>query len=787
MRRRTRTTEPNRSPRARRRAARPTGRLAAVVAGAILAATATLQSPVAAAPAAPAATGPVVAADPQRWTDQADMTWDDYVNVRPEEWASAATSRGSEAQYRTAVLLVDFTDQPMLITQEPGSHPFGNPYGKDFEPVPEDQVRDWYQDYYTVPNEYNGHQTLHSYWMEDSFGKIGVDAEVFGTYTLPGKLHEYGIDNRMNGPMAQFCPMGDTCGKDLRTDTLRLWRAAIGCSTADFCGFDNIFIVTAGHDESSTWEEFGRQKYATKEDVPAALGPPRDENGDPVLNQLGQPMTNWARTRYVEWTSWRAAANHWPNAGGGISTQAESSGLSVFAHEFSHLRDLPDNYNNPFADDTRNYTGYWEMMSRGTFNGPGGTHNRWQVPNQGGSALGPHHMVHYKQALGILGEEETVHLTKAALRDDGVAVATLRAREYVPGEGQKVALDLDVDGFRLGACEDQMARIGETDTRFWCPKGGNWQDYTMEVVDRVGNDSFTAGHGVLLSQNRTQGSPREWLVDANPRDIGRVDYKGPNGEDVMVVRGDPRQLDDATFHAGTASGSAYEWIDEPNGLHFYVLDVWRDAEGVLTYQVAVRALDAAGPQRRGAALGRATGTPVGGSTALIGAPLANTGQAGPGVHGEDVYRLEATVRGDGWKVALPYEVRAVPAGATLPVAAYATASPGAASRATVTVTATSESDPSVTSTTTVQVTTAGLAVTRSSLGALLDGYATQGVLTTGETRRLEAQLRQAERPKQAAKALERFADLAEHMTSEGRRALASAALASAARTLAASA
>jgi hypothetical protein len=44
-----------------------------------------------------------------------------------------------------------------------------------------------------VPNQYNGGQTIHGYWMEDSFGKIGVDLTVFGPYTLPGKLHEYGI------------------------------------------------------------------------------------------------------------------------------------------------------------------------------------------------------------------------------------------------------------------------------------------------------------------------------------------------------------------------------------------------------------------------------------------------------------------------------------------------------------------------------------------------------------------------------------------------------------------
>ncbi len=32
-----------------------------------------------------------------------------------------------------------------------------------------------------------------------------------------------------------------------------------------------------------------------------------------------------------------------------VSTEAESSGMAVFAHELSHNLSLPDNYDNPFA------------------------------------------------------------------------------------------------------------------------------------------------------------------------------------------------------------------------------------------------------------------------------------------------------------------------------------------------------------------------------------------------------------------------------------------------------
>ena len=159
-----------------------------------------------------------------------------------------------------------------------------------------------------MPNQYNGGQTLHGYWMEDSHGQIGVDVEVFGPYTLPGKLHEYGIpDGSFNAPREAYRPQGDSCTKNLRTDGGALWRADIGCPSG-LCGFNNGFYVTAGHDESSTWQEFGEMMFQTRDEIPDAFGPPRNPDGSAPLNQLGQPMPNWADTRYVDWTSWRAAA-----------------------------------------------------------------------------------------------------------------------------------------------------------------------------------------------------------------------------------------------------------------------------------------------------------------------------------------------------------------------------------------------------------------------------------------------------------------------------------------------
>ena len=195
----------------------------------LLVATATLASSAGAEIPPDAANHPLLQPiDAQNWVDQGELTWDAYTQARPDSWNDTTGSNGSVSQYQTAVILLQFLDQPMLITQPAGSHPFGNPQA-GWEPVAPEDVADWYYDYYAVPNQYNGGQTLHGYWMEDSHGQIGVDVEVFGPYTLPGKLHEYGIpDGGFNAPTAQFCPQGDTCGRNIRTDGGNLWRADIG-------------------------------------------------------------------------------------------------------------------------------------------------------------------------------------------------------------------------------------------------------------------------------------------------------------------------------------------------------------------------------------------------------------------------------------------------------------------------------------------------------------------------------------------------------------------------------
>ncbi len=429
-------------------------------------------------------------------------------------------------------------------------------------------------------------------------------------------------------------------------------------------------------------------KFPAKEDVSEEFGPP-----DPNL-------PNWSNTRYVEWTSWLAGASIWPNAGGGSSTQAESSGMAVYAHELSHILGIGDNYNNPYGVPPRRaYTGIWEMLSRGSFNGPGGPHSRWMIPATGGASMGAQHMLRNKIKLQMVDEQNVLRLSRDALKSSGVVIADVTARTVQPGPKGLVGVNIE-----LGAAGD-LAPACDITKDPMCD-GRGYQNYTVEVVDRMGTDSFTPDSGVLLAKTKNEDrAPFEWVVDANPQDIGMTDYVLPDGTEVPITIGDYRQLSDALFHAGTNSGSEYEYADAANRLHFYITNVRRDHAGVLSYTVAIRSLDGAGPQQRGVRVLPTVAKPAKNGVQTCTFPLTNTGKAGTGSqHPEDVtsylkgdvYRVSAKIEGNGWSMSLPNALTTAKAGEQTTVPVHAKA--GTSNLAKITLTATSESDPTKKST-----------------------------------------------------------------------------------------
>lgn len=583
--------------------------------------------------------------DKQHWEDPAHMTWDDYTPIPNTSYADASIAP-TKRTFKAALVLGDFTDQPFLVTQDAHSHPFGNPQ-EDGSDIPQANVAKFYQDLLNKPSELNHGHTVNEYWMEDTFGQYAVDLKAFGVYHLPGKLHEYGLADFQGGA---GCPAGDSCHKDIRADLGQEWRDDQGGDIGS--KFDLVFYLTAGHDESGTWQEFGEMKFQTKEDVPDSFGPP-----DPSL-------PNWINTRYVPWTSWLAGAGEWPNASGNTTTESESSGAAVYAHEFSHVLGIGDNYGNPYGIPVaRDYSGPWDMLSRGSFNGPGGPHMRWLVPATQGATMGSQHPLRDKIKLGVIDPDQYLNITREGLGASGMVTVHVVAREVAAGiAGGKSGLNGVNVAMQTGDKEPHC----DVSEDYQCDRGG-YNNYTVEVVDRMGSDSFTPDSGVMLSKTKNvDASPFIWVIDANPQDIDQVDFVRPDGTKSMISLGDYRQLSDALLHAGTRSGSEYEYIDKPNSLHFYVTDLERDAESVLSYTVSIKSLDGDGPHKRGVQVKDTHAKAAkAGAISVCSFPVKNTGVA-KDVSGSqpenvskyvasDVYRVSAKAT-DGSKIYLPSKI-----------------------------------------------------------------------------------------------------------------------------------
>ena len=580
------------------------------------------------------------------------MTWKDYRPIPGTSWADNSVP-GSRV-LRVALVAVDFPDQPFVITMPKGSDLFGNP---QVDPVKREQVPQFYADFWGKPGALNHGHTIHEFWMEQSRGKVGIPKiDAYGPYKMPRNLFEYGLNE---WGQEGACPTDFTCNARMEPDVDALWTADKGADIKK--NYDIILRIYAGYDETSVWQEFGEMKFASKEDIPAEWGNP------------DTTKPRWVTTRYVPWTSWKAGAQQW-----GLSSVRQGENSGTITHEIAHFAfKTGDNNNNPYATPYRRVgSGPWDVMDRGSFNGPGGPHRRWVVPANEGASMPAGFTLRNRIRYEWLQPSQVLQLTRSGLAKSGLAVATVTARAVDPlaGEvaGVTVTLDGDAPQDKTPACDMNADPLCAGDPVF--------NFYSMEVVQRIGYDSFTPDNGVLIARNKDREGRTcgyncfTWVIDARPEDMKMVDFIKPDGTKVMRTIADSRQLNDALFHAGTNSGSQYEWKDEPNRLHFYVVDLKRDKNGILSYVVGVRSLDGAGPQKRDAAV------TIEGTDVIV----RNTGE------GTDIYRLSASITGTGWRVELANALAAAPQGGTSRAKLHVTQGTGPA---TLTVTATSESDP----------------------------------------------------------------------------------------------
>jgi len=660
---------------------------------------------------------PPAAIDPQIVEDQDDMTWDDYTPIPGTTWNDPSRV-ATVKTVRLAILCADFPDQPFVMTLPKHSDKYGNP---QVDPIKREDIVQYTQDFFTKPQAVNHGHTIHEYWMEQSRGKIGVAVTTFGPYRMKNNTYQYGMDGMNRGTEMPFDEKASPVSMQNELD--QMWQADAGADIRS--KFDLVMRMYAGYDESSVWQEFGEMKFQTKEDITPEFG-----NPDPS-------KPRFAKTRYVDWTSWDAAKWLWSNSA--IIT-GEASG--AIRHEVSHAAfRIGDNYNNPYVEPYRRVAaGPWDLMDRGSFNGPGGPHKRYLVPKTEGDVMSSGLMLRQKIAFGFVTDAQVLTVNRDRLAKSGLVVAnvTARAIDPIPPSLSGIVVRLDDGvlppaggpggpggaaagggrGGRGAGAAGAVAGAGAAGA------GGNpnYNFYGLEVVQRMGYDSYEPDHGVLISKNKDQassvGGPNafsvfSWVIDAHPEDIHKIDFKRPDGTPVWRTIADYRQLNDALFHAGTNSGSQYEWTDEPNRLQFYVIDMQHDAKGVLSYTLGVRSLDGAGPQTRGVSLA-APAQAVSIRAGAMGAAsftLTNTGKAvdlEAGLHptkdvtpyvNNDIYRLSVKIDGAGWSADLPNALAAVAFGKTQPVVVnLARAASGSAASATLTITATSESDPTKTTT-----------------------------------------------------------------------------------------
>jgi M6 family metalloprotease-like protein len=579
--------------------------------------------------------------DPQTWQDQQDMTWVDYHPIPGVEWADP--SLVPERKLRVALLAIDFPDQRFVITLPKKSDLFGNP---QIDPVPRDQVAQFYADFFGKPGPTNYGHTINGFWMEQTRGKVGIPRiDAFGPYRMPRNLFEYGLSEYQQ---QAGCPTGYTCDGRMERDADALWQKAAGADIAK--NYDIVLRIYAGYDETGVWQEFGEMKFQTREDIPAEWGNP------------DTTKPRWLVTRYVPWTAWKAGAQQW-----GLSSVRQGENSGTITHEIAHLTfRIGDNNNNPYVQPYHRVgSGPWDLMDRGSFNGPGGPHRRWVVPASEGAFMPAGMMLRSRIMLGFVRPENVVALSRDELARSGLAVATVLARAVDPGPtgvaGITVALDGNPPQDRTPACDINKDPL--------CAGAPNWNYYSLEVVQRIGYDSFTPDSGVLVAKNRQRPDNScgygcfTWVLDAHPEDIKLVDFKRPDGTTVMRTIADYRQLNDALFHAGLDSGSQYEWEDTPNRLHFYVVDVRKDAQGILSYTLGVRSLDGAGPQTRGVAVAAPRTASLSGDAAVVDFTLRNSGtpaDTDPSLHprdaraylDRDIYRLSVSVDQPGWSARL---------------------------------------------------------------------------------------------------------------------------------------
>src|SRR5690625_885308 len=109
----------------------------------------------------------------------------------------------------------------------------------------------------------------------------------------------------------------------------------------------------------------------------------------------------------------------------------------------------------------------------------------------------------------LLTEDQYLNLDRDELSETGPVFADILSRSVPAGEG----FDRDgIHGINIEMEDWTPANSLEDDWRADMQRGENWYDnYTIEVVDRVGFDSFAPDSGVLMAKTKdSEAAPNIW-------------------------------------------------------------------------------------------------------------------------------------------------------------------------------------------------------------------------------------------------------------------------------------
>jgi hypothetical protein len=397
----------------------------------------------------------------------------------------------------------------------------------------------------------------------------------------------------------------------------------------------------------------------------------------------------------------------------GLSSIRQGENSGTITHELGHFAfDIGDNNNNPYAEPYRRVgSGPWDMMDRGSFNGPGGPHMRWVVPANMGAGMPAGLMLRNRMVNGFISKNQVLTLSREDLAKSGPVVATVTARAVEPLPGTFAGIIVRLDG------AEPHDRTPADDPATNPVSAGipNFDYYSLEVVQRIGYDSFCPDNGVLLAKNKEKesrnGGPNgfncfNWVIDAHPEDINMVDYIKPDSKKVMRTVADYRQLNDALFHAGLNSGSQFEWEDEANRLHFYIIDVNKNEDGIISYEVGIKSLDGSVLQKRDVSVTLPAVRKIKGNTGYVIFTVKNSGEPSgtdTSLHHQntlrwlnsDIYRLSVKCEGTGSSARLLNELITLEPGETGEVPVYISFEKETSRKAKLNLTIQSESDHSL--------------------------------------------------------------------------------------------